>query len=58
MVLEQELPSHCFDSFFAGYADDSIDRLNLRKVAGLISLAYASFYDFDRRMMLGKDLLT
>jgi len=57
-IFKKGLAPSCYDTFIESYADDSVDESVVKSVAGLVSLAYASYYDFDRSMEFGKNLLT
>ena len=56
-LLERGLGMELFQDFMDGYADESADIDLVKKTAGMISLAYAHFYDFDKRLALGRKLL-
>jgi hypothetical protein len=55
--LERGIGEAPFQDFMAGYADESVDIHLVKVTAGLIALAYARFYDFERRLELGRSLL-
>jgi hypothetical protein len=55
--LERGLELESFQDFMDGYADESVNDALVQAAAGLIALAYARFYDFERRIALGRGLL-
>jgi hypothetical protein len=48
----------CFAAFIDGYGQAGLELSLIPKVAGLIALAYAGFYDFERRIRIGQTLLS
>ena len=54
-IAERDHQPEIYDRFQAGYQPGStqIEPERVRQMAGLISCAYASFYDFELRMDLG-----
>ena len=56
LILEDS-PETYFDSFLDGYGRQTVDMAFVTKMAGLIAVAYSGFYDFDRRIKLGNELL-
>jgi len=56
-LLDYGLGLDLFQDFMDGYADESVDGSLVQATAGLIALAYARFYDFERRIALGRRLL-
>lgn len=57
-AMKEEKPA-IFKSFMEGYQAEAIpiDQWRIRQLAGIISLAYAAFADFEKRMELGLRLV-
>jgi aminoglycoside phosphotransferase len=56
-LLERELGFEPFQAFMDGYGENKVEFSLVKDTAGLIALAYAGFYDFERRLELGRKLL-
>jgi hypothetical protein len=55
--LISELGKQHFQDFLLNYADETVDIHLVKMTAGLIALAYARFFDFEKRLTLGCKLL-
>jgi hypothetical protein len=58
-LMIKDEKEHVYNKWIAGYQSESIqiDFAQVKRLAGIISLAYAGFAEFDKRMNLGFRLL-